>query len=547
MKKIFFGSFLLVSSCFSASAQTTWDRVYTVIQTNCAACHTAGSPSGLDLSGSSSEVYANLYDAGPENAISAAKGLKRVWPGDPYKSFLFTKINNELAIDVHLDTGEGEPCPQGGAMPLNDKDIELVRQWIMYGAQDNDTLVDVDMIADFYDNGGIQSVPEPPAPPAPGTGFQIHFGPYFLWPEDEHEYFFQYDPMLSNDIEINRYDTYMGDYSHHFITYRFITPGIAATLPYGLHDGPDFFGVDLVSANQYSDSLKLPQGTAFQWTAGTLLNLNSHYINYSPDKVLACEVYLNVYTQPFGTALQVMVPVLDSNGSFWVPNDGLPHTSEKAVFELGHGDDELFVWAMSSHTHKYGADFNIYKRNPDGTKGEQVFDAACLATNGAPGCLDEIYDYQHPPVRYWDEMLPVKWGEGVIYQTTWVNDGPESVGFGFTSDDEMSVMFFFFVDDTTGLNLQTTGVTDILPENDLLIYPNPAEDVVYIQTGAADLNDHAISLFDMTGKQVAYRGFGEMGYTNTAKIETGALPAGVYMLSLMNGDGSVVVKKVVIQ
>ena len=541
---LFFG-FSVFTSAF---AQTTWESVYAVLQTNCGSCHVAGHTSGLDLSASIGEVYDNLYDLTPSNATSAAKGYKRVFPGEPYKSFLFSKVNNGLAWDVNLEAGEGDACPQGAA-PLNNKDIELIRQWIMYGAFESDFAVDIPLINEFYDNGGIQSVPLPPAPPAVGEGFQVHFGPFFLWPEEEHEYFTKFFTQIPSDLEINRVDTYMGDYSHHFITYRFTESFWEEFTPFGLHDGPDFAGIDLVTANQYPQNIVLPEGTAFNWVENTVLNLNSHYINYSPDKPLACEAYVNIYTQPVGTAIQTMYSVLLSNDGFYIPNNSEPVTDVASAFENGHGDDELFVWAMSSHTHQYGTDFNIYKRTPDNEKGEQIFDGACGATNGVPGCLDEIYDYKHPPTRYWESMLPIKWEDGIIYETTWINDGPEPVGFGLTSDDEMMVMMYFFVDDTTGLNLPQVVDIEDNPEAGLQIsvFPNPAMDVFYIQS-AVNLNGAAVTLTDLKGSVIRTQLSGSLtAGANYYHVDTYDLAPGLYLLNILNNEGVTVTEKIVIQ
>ncbi len=549
MRKILAIAGVLFNSSIGFSQTTTWESVYNVLQTNCASCHVAGHTSGLEFDGSIGEVYDELYNIAPSNVVSADKSYKRVMPGDPYKSFLFSKINNGLALDVNLQAGEGDPCPQDAA-PLNNKDIELIRQWILYGAMESDTMVDLDLITDFYDNEGIQSIPSPPAPPAPGEGYQIHFGPYFLWPEDEHEYWSKFYTDLPEDLEINRLDTYMGDYSHHFITYKYYNQAFAAGVQYGIHDGPEFVGIDLVSANQYTDSIKLPEGTAFFWETNTILNLNSHYINYSPDKVLLCEAFVNVFTQPTGTALEEMIPVLLSNDGFYVPNNGLPYTDEAVEFETGHGEDELFVWAMSCHTHKYGEDFNIYKRTEDFEKGPMIFDGACGATNGVPGCLDEIYDYKHPPTRYWPEMLPIKWKNGIIYETTWINDGPESVGFGLTSDDEMMVMMYFYVDDTTGLNLpaQPVAIEEEIISPAVQIFPNPANEVIYIYSGHAQSSQFLISITDITGKIISKSAqLIQMGAGDYYAIDVANLPAGLYLVNVFEENGLIKSEKIIIQ
>ena len=541
MRKILLSCSLLAAA-YMSKAQSTWESVYAVLQTNCASCHTPGHVSGLDLSGPAATVYDALVDVTPSNTTSADKGFKRIFPGDPYRSFVFSKINNSLALDVHLDAGEGAPCPQGMA-PLDNKDIELVRQWVLYGAQEADYMVDIPLIADFYDNAGIQSISSPPAPPAPGEGFQIHFGPFFLWPETENEYFLKYPVQLPTDIEIKRLDTYMGPYSHHFITYKFVNPDVAESTYPGLHEGPDFFGVDLVTAHQYTDSIMLPEGTAFQWLTTTILDLNSHYINYSADKALACEAYLNVYTQPNGTAIQTMYSVLLSNQSFNIPANGLPYTDEYAAFETGHGEDKLFLWGISSHAHKLSTDFDIYLRTEDGDRGEHIFDASCTATLGMPGCLDEIYDYQHPPIRYWESFKPIKWKEGILYETEWVNDTGSPVDFGFESDDEMSVVFYFYVDDTAGLNLPLP-VQENTIASEVHIMPNPVQDMLFIEL-PENMDNAQVILFNAQGQLVPAQTT-SMGQ-NWLQVDMHTLPTGLYFVQVTNASGNTYVQRVVVE
>lgn len=541
MRKILLGC-LLFAAARPAHAQTTWESVYAVLQTNCASCHTPGHDSGLVLSGPAAAVYDALVDVTPTNIASANKGYKRIYSGDPYRSFLFSKINNSLALDVNLGPDEGAPCPQGMA-PLDNKDIELVRQWVLYGAQESDTEVDIALINEFYDNAGIQSITSPPAPPAPEDGFQIHFGPFFLWPETENEYFLKYPVQLPSDIEINRLDTYMGPYSHHFITYKFVNTAVADGIEPGLHEGPDFFGVDLVTAHQYTDSIILPEGTAFQWLTTTILDLNSHYINYSADKALACEAYLNVYTQPNGTAIQTMHSVLLSNQSFDIPANGLPYVDEYEAFELGHGEDKLFIWGISSHAHSLSTDFDVYLRTEDGERGEHIFDASCGATLGMPGCLDEIYDYQHPPIRYWESFKPIKWKEGIIYETEWVNDTGSPVDFGLESDDEMSVVFYFYVDDTAGLNLPLPVLQTPQPIG-MHIMPNPAQNYMLVELPES-VHQNQVLLINTQGQSLACEV--NSPAQNWLQLNVETLPAGMYIIQVTGDSGTQYSERVIIE
>ncbi|MFN0276254.1 MAG: T9SS type A sorting domain-containing protein [Chitinophagales bacterium] len=546
MKNVsFLVSFLSFASL--VHAQTTWEKVYNLMQDNCASCHISGHESGLVLDGSMSEVYDNIYYEPAINETAAAKNYNIVMPGDPYKSFLFSKINNELAIDVNLSTGEGEPCPQDAA-PMEDKEIELIRQWILYGAKEDGDAVDEELINTFYEEGGIYSITSPPAAPAESEGFQIHYGPYFLWPEDENEYWSKFATDLPDDIEIKKLDVVMGSYSHHFIIYKYDFATYFSN-PFGLRDDdPEFLGVSLVTANQFSTELELPEKTAFKWSDNTWLDLNSHYINYSSDMPLACEVYVNVYTQPVGTALYEMFSDLPANTDIYIPNDNTFYTFEHVINDPGN-NDEIFVWALTSHAHKYSSDFDMYLRNSDGTRGEHIFDASCGATNGIPGCADEIYDYQHPPIRYWDTFLPIIPKNGLLAEAVYINDGPEPVWFGLTSDDEMMVEIYFYIEDTVGLDLPPAVAIPSLPESDFKIYPNPVHDVFYVQlneiSGFAS-NNISVEILDMNSR-IQYKSSAAMTNSSTFYMNRNTLPAGMYLLKLYDDAGNILTGKIVFE
>lgn len=524
---------IICSASLVALAQSTFESVYSIIQAQCGSCHVPGHESGLVLSGSEAEVYDALYNATPANDAAEAHGYKLVAPGDPYRSFLFRKIHNGLALDVSLEAGEGSACPKDAA-PLGDMDIELIRQWIIYGAYPTGVQVDMDLIEEFYTNEGMQSIPSPPAPPAEGEGFQIHYGPWFLWPGTEAEYWSKFETNIPDDIEINKLQITMGDNSHHFIIYKYEAPTYLAN-PYGLRElDPEFLGVSMVTAAQYSNTLELPQGTAFKWDAGTWLDLNSHYINYSEDKALACEVYINVYTQPGGTALYEMYSDLPANTDIYIPNDAQIHTFSDAVYAPGI-TDEIFVWAMSSHTHKYGYDYDIYLRNSDGSKGTHIFDASCEGTDGAPGCPDEIYDYRHPPIRYWDNFLPIVPDKGVIHEAKYYNNGPEPVWFGLTSDDEMMVMMYFFIEDTAGLHLPSTLPQTPDAPSGVHIFPNPAGDIFYIQTPMAGNETIIVTLEDISGRKIAANAEILNGFI---QVHCPDAASGLYWVSWFTGAGA---------
>ncbi len=57
-------------------------------------------------------------------------------------------------MDYVLNTGEGNYEPNG--LPaLANNEIELVRQWILYGAPDTGIVVDTAMVNAYYRTGGM--------------------------------------------------------------------------------------------------------------------------------------------------------------------------------------------------------------------------------------------------------------------------------------------------------------------------------------------------------------------------------------------------------
>src|ERR1041385_5518065 len=103
MKKILLFVFGIAS--YIANAQTsTYQQVYNLLSVKCGACHNASVNSGqLNLQAAPATVYTKLVNFTPVNPAAAAKGDKRISPGDPHRSFLMRKINDSLDADNGLN------------------------------------------------------------------------------------------------------------------------------------------------------------------------------------------------------------------------------------------------------------------------------------------------------------------------------------------------------------------------------------------------------------------------------------------------------------
>lgn len=416
----------------TANAQSNMSQIRTIFQAKCASCHTGSQPSGgLNLSGTESQIYANIV-----NVVSSSSqlGEKLIDPGSPYTSFLLKKINNGLIhqADASLVANEGETMPPAAytGTPLANNEIELVRQWIYRGAKSTGSAVNKNLIDEYYADGGLSPIARP-APPA--NGFQIHMGPLFVAPGDEVEYALKHALHLPENVEVNRMEVQMPEQSHHFILYRFVN-GNGSSISNGLRDVTLFNNpfadndLEMVTTWQHSHDFRLPAGTAFKWNNNDVLDLNLHQPNPSETNILPTDVYINVYTQPLGTAVKEMKSKLLFYSSlfFVIPPFALNYQLEEPIT---NDDAPYNLWNISSHTHKYGVDYDVWDRNPNGTKGNQIFE----------GQVNGFYDYAHPHIDYFEPYHNIPQNQGIIHRALFTNPTSSAVTFGLTTDNEMMI------------------------------------------------------------------------------------------------------------
>jgi hypothetical protein len=149
------------------------------------------------------------------------------------------------------------------------------------------------------------------------------------------------------------------------------------------------------------------------------------------------------------------------------------------VYELS-ASDTVFIWLLSSHTHKYGKDYDIYKRNSDGTRGTQLYEGYY---NKDYTFNQGYYDWQHPAVRYFDPLESIPLSEGLIHEAVFYNSGTQAVGYGLTTDDEM--MLYFMQYTLSPLDTNSSAITHSYYTDqacNLSVSPNPnqASEKVYI-------------------------------------------------------------------
>ena len=531
--------FLFFHGSTTLLAQSTYAQVFQIIQTRCAgsACHDGSVPT-FNINVSADSFYHEIINHTPVNPAAAASFNKTVAPGDVSHSFLLRKVAHGISDGLAIAPAEGAAMPTG--LPaLAKNEIELIRQWILMGAPETGNVVDTSIINTYYRTGGIDDTYSPHAAPAAGTGFQIYYGRIFLGANTrDTEFFYKVDPHLVSSIEAKQITTFMPANDHHFQILLF-QPGSASSYPYGLRPldqssmENDLYGIG-TAAGQWNYTL--PAGTAFYFSQNQLFDLDIHIQNPSLDSIYSTDLYINFYTQPTGTAQKYMqvnnVPNLDIS----IPQDGQPHTF--TILDQDSSQTQYWnLWKLYTHTHKYGTAFNIWLRNPDGTKGAMIYNGNYSYEDG----YDVGYYRWGPHVtfRTWadDSLFAVNPVTGLIGEATWVNTaGPNPVLWGFSADAEMMDVGFFYVQG----DQIPTAVTPVTSTQDKLkVFPNPVADEFVVQYELAQQQTVQIDLCDVAGNKIGnlLNNLNQPSGKYTLPVHTGQynLAAGVYLVSINTG------------
>ncbi|MGE3824272.1 MAG: T9SS type A sorting domain-containing protein [Bacteroidia bacterium] len=467
------------------------------------------------------------------------KNNKLVYPGDPYRSFLFRKINNGLAYNVDL-SNEGSNMPLS-APALNDKQIELVRQWIIYGAQETGNVIDTALISSFYDDQGIESVPNPPLPPVNSEGFQIHLGPILLPPFGENVFLFsggefsRFDYPGNSTTALYKMTSYAGEGHHHFTLFSNTNTNLTYGLQYANAQFQD--SKFLMSSQQIIDTLEFPSGTGVFTGVNEPLIVNVHYFNPYP-KTMACDFYVNLYTKSTDEVVQEMkfsdngYPDNPNNPPFYILPDGLEHTFEYDAYNPGSSETR-YVWAVMGHSHARTVKNIVYLRNTNGTKGEKIYEAGCY--EGIPGCISPYFDAVHVPTRYLDNYLPLNLSSGLIQEASYINNGPDTIFYGpWANESEMMVFGYYYVSDTTALGIIENH------QNTLSVYPNPFSGNFYIECSE---KMKSVELFDLSAKSTLKKEFGKP--ERKISMDCLHLISGVYILKIITEEDNSYFKRII--
>lgn len=397
-----------------------------VLRTSCAfsSCHSAETQRADISFATREQAYLSLVEAEPVNETAWANGQLRVDPGRPENSFLLTKLTDP-------GPGEGNRMPPNSSTPLSDATVNGFREWILAGAPFEGTIAGVPDI-DAEAPPPIERVPQPAVPE---NGLQLHLPPFTVGPRREREIFYfggqPFADLGVDDVYVKQIDIHMLDSSHHFILYRYIGN---QNPPPGVRSGSLNVGQNrlVVGAQRAFKSFAFPDGVGMRFPSDAKFDLNSHYVNLNGEESLQAEVYVNIFFAEPDEITTVVEPIFDFGGDIRVPPNQTT-TADGAFPNNGGVAQETHVYSLSSHTHRHGVRFEVWKSDRDGDI-ERV--------------LDNL-DWDDPEYRTFDPPLVLERGQRLRYRATYTYDDPPSdnaapLTWGATSEDEMIILLGYY-------------------------------------------------------------------------------------------------------
>jgi len=435
---LFVASLLIVFSCnYEDKKQSSFEQIQNqILTTSCAisGCHQSTSdPSFLQhgLVLERSVAYQNLIDQKPKNNNALTDGLLLIKSFKSEESLLYHKLN--FASHHQSDYGNKMPL---GLPPLYVGQVEFIRQWIEAGAPKDGNPVDEKLLQD-------KTVPEEkfdalPPPPA-GKGFQVTIPEFEVAPNFERELFLYKKIGNTQDVYVNRIEVKMRQNSHHFVLYDFngqTPPALIPQLnvirdirnPNGSNNVFNMLPMayhTYVSGTQtpYSD-FRFPDNVVLVIPANAALDMNTHYVNKSGTPIKG-EVFMNLYTADYTAATKVAKPINFGNQNF-----NLPPKQRTLITKSFAFNSSVKIISLTSHTHQLGEQF-VIKINGGPRNGEVIYTST---------------DWHHPQVINYSTPIVLNAGEGLTSEITYNNVKDVAVKFGLTSEDEMGIIFGYYID-----------------------------------------------------------------------------------------------------
>ena len=540
--------YLALLPLFAVSARSqnpsTWETIQEkILNQNCVGCHIAGSSFARqsDLVLTPDVAYDNLVGVRPRNTAAAADSLWRVSRAGGFQgmflSYLLEKIdapNQEHFYNGH--PGYGQLMPLG--LPyLTNGQIAFIKKWLEAGAPRSGEVASTALL----DDSSRYEIPEFRMLAEPEQGFQLHLGPFDVWPAQVHDREFLYfEPYeTTEDLFITRYEIVMRRGSHHFILYNYAA-GAATPAPRVFRDLRNQSGaIDFAVARELGYlfpfrffvgtqtplvNFYFPKGVALRLPKGSGFDFNSHSVNRT-NQTQPGEIVVNIHT-----VAPSEVEHLADYDNFGNTNIVLPPQRETTISKTVTFNSTRSVIQLWTHAHEHMTEFSVI-----GVSGQHK-DQLLYWTN----------DWEHPPVLELDPPLVFKAGDQIKMVTTYNNTTNQTITYGPLSSDEMQFIFYIYYPGEP-----TTAVANnrpVLPETFELAqnFPNPFNPATEIRYSLPHNSLVELTIHDLNGRHLhtLVKKFQTAG-THSAAFNATGMPSGVYFYHLIAGEYSEAKKMIV--
>ena len=223
--------------------------------------------------------------------------------------------------------------------------------------------------------------------------------------------------------------------SHHVLLYR--TPytklptenskgeKIDGTKVHDCADGATAeWNVDGVLAGSQSgdgDSLlgELPDGVAVKVDPGTVLVMNTHYLNAS-SKPIEADARINLYTLPAAQVKTEAGVLFYYNPFILIPENGTATARMRCTVQ-----EDISLVRVQSHMHRRGVGFAAYLGDSAGANQQEIYANT---------------EWEKVPAKAFSPMLQIKAGQTLDYRCDYKNPEARTVTQGQSTKDEMCML-----------------------------------------------------------------------------------------------------------
>jgi len=470
MRRLIVTAFVLATPLLlSAQPPSTWQTVQQrVLNRSCINCHAVGGyppavQTGLILTADS--AYRKLINARPYNTAAQADTLVRVSTVGGLtglaKSYFWHKVN--APNSPNLPSGYGSIMPLG--LPfLTMGELSFINRWISGGAPETGVVPGADTTL-FNDTTRFVLNFEPLPPPT--SGFQLHLGPFNVWPSTLYDReFLYYVPYPTNrNLYVSRYQIRYRSGSHHMILYNYpigtgtrtpnvyrdIRDSLGNLLPAIFELGAIFGTQNFVGTQSPELEYSFPPGVALVLPPGTGFDINVHSVNRTGQSRTG-EVYINLHTIDSSAVVhRATGGNFSNNGNIFLPPNQT--TTLTKAFRITQNTNMTQMW---SHAH------------------QRMIEFRAVGVGGAHNneLLYYTNDWEHPPLLSFRSPLRFLAGDSIRLIVTYNNPTPNPIQGGLLSTDEMMMLFYFGYNDAPSAVEEVAGEAPAkfsLEQN----YPNP--------------------------------------------------------------------------